>query len=285
MTSQAEIDVRPSPIAGTWYSDDPATLARTIDSLLAAAEHPLLEGEVIGVVAPHAGHRYSGAVAAYAFRSLQNSRPEVVAVISPLHAFHPARLLTSQHQAYWTPLGTVPVAQGQLQELTERLLRDSAIRLEAVAHDSEHSLEIELPFLQRVFRHPFQLLPIMVRDQEPAVAEALGRAVAAVLRGTPAVLVASTDLSHFYPAEVARRLDTEMLSRMAAFDPAAVLSAEQEGAGFACGRGAAAAVLWAARELGADCAQVLRYGTSGDVTRDATSVVGYGAVALCRRSG
>ena len=285
MTYQAEIDVRPSPIAGTWYSDDPATLARSIDSLLEAAGHPRLDGAVIGVVAPHAGHRYSGAVAAHAFRSLRDCQPEVVAVISPLHSFHPARLLTTQHPAYWTPLGTIPVAHDLLQQLSERLLRDSSLRLEAVAHDSEHSLEIELPFLQRVFRHPFRLLPIMVRDQAPAVAEALGRGLAAILRGTPAVLVASTDLSHFFPADVARRLDTEMLSRMAAFDPAAVLSAEEEGAGFACGRGAAAAVLWAAGDLGADCAQVLRYATSGDVTRDPTSVVGYGAVALCRRSG
>ena len=285
MSRQAEIDVRPSPIAGTWYSDDPATLARSLDSLLEAAEPPRLEGSVIGVVVPHAGHRYSGAVAAHAFRSLHSCQPEVVAVISPLHSYHPARLLTTQHQAYWTPLGTIPVAHDLLEQLAEHLQKDSAIRLEPVAHDSEHSLEIELPFLQRVFRQPFHLLPIMVRDQAPAVAQALGRALAAVLRGTPAVLVASTDLSHFYPAEVARRLDAEMLSRMAALDPVAVLSAEEEGVGFACGRGAVAAVLWAAGELGADYAQVLRYATSGDVTRDHTSVVGYGAVALCRRNG
>jgi hypothetical protein len=285
MTRQAEPDVRPSPIAGTWYPDDPAALARSIDSLLEAAGPPKIEGSIIGVVVPHAGHRYSGAVAAAAFCSLHKCQPEVVAVISPLHSFHPARLLTSQHQAYWTPLGTIPVAHDLLQQLAEHLLKDSAIRLEAVAHDSEHSLEIELPFLQRVFRQPFRLLPIMVRDQGSAAAEALGRGLAAVLRGTPSVLVASTDLSHFFSADVARRLDTEMLSRIASFDPAAVLSAEEEGVGFACGRGAAAAVLWAAAALGADCAQVLRYATSGDVTRDPTSVVGYGAVALCRRAG
>ena len=284
MPDQVDLDVRPSPIAGTWYPDDPVTLARNIDGLLEAAEPTHLEGPIIGVIAPHAGHRYSGAVAAYAFRSLRATLPDVVAVISPLHFPHPARLLTSAHQAYWTPLGTVPLAHDLLQALADRLLKDYAIQLEAIAHDGEHSLEIELPFLQRALRQPFRLLPVMVRDQDPAVAEALGRSLAAVLRGIPSVLVASTDLSHFYPAEVARRLDTEMLSRMAAFDPAAVLAAEEEGVGFACGRAAAAAVLWAAADLGADCAQVLRYANSGDVTRDHSSVVGYGAVALCRRS-
>jgi len=283
MSSQAEIDVRPSPIAGTWYPDDPTALARSIDALLDTADHPLLEGSVIGVIAPHAGHRYSGAVAAHAFRCLRGQEPEVVAVVSPLHSPHPARLLTTRHQAYWTPLGVVPVAHDLLQQLAARLLANSAIRLESVSHDSEHSLEIELPFLQRVIHQPFRLLPVMVRDQAPAVAESLGRALADVLRGVRSVLVASTDLSHFYPADVARRFDTEMLSRIAAFDPAAVLSAEDEGVGFACGRAAAAAVLWAAGELGADFAQVVRSANSGDVTRDHTSVVGYGAVALCRR--
>jgi AmmeMemoRadiSam system protein B len=284
MPDQADLDVRPSPIAGTWYPDDPVALARNIDGLLEAAEPTHLEGSIIGVIAPHAGHRYSGAVAAHAFRTLHATQPDVVAVISPLHFPHPARLLTSAHQAYWTPLGTVPLAQDLLQALADRLLKDHAIRLDAIAHDGEHSLEIELPFLQRALAQPFRLLPVMVRDQDPAVAEALGHSLAAVLRGLPSVLVASTDLSHFYPADVARRLDTEMLSRMAAFDPAAVLAAEEEGVGFACGRAAAAAVLWAAADLGADCAQVLRYANSGDVTRDHSSVVGYGAVALCRRS-
>ncbi|MCJ7511580.1 MAG: AmmeMemoRadiSam system protein B [Anaerolineales bacterium] len=285
MSSQAETDVRPSPIAGTWYPDDPTILARTIDSLLAAATNPPLPGTVVGVIAPHAGHRYSGAVAAHAFRCLEAERPEVVAVVSPLHTPHPARLLTTTHQSFWTPLGTIPVAQDLLGRLAELLLADSAIRLETVAHDSEHSLEIELPFLQRALRQPFRLLPLMVREQSPRVAEAVGRALATVLSGTPAVLVGSTDLSHFFPADVARRLDAEMLTRIAAFDPVAVMAAEDEGVGFACGRASAAAVLWAARQMGADCARILRYGTSGDVTRDQSSVVGYAAAAIYRSTG
>ncbi len=276
------MDARPSPIAGTWYSADPTTLADTIDTFLDAAESLPLPGSVVAVIAPHAGHRFSGPVAAYAFRALKGQSPEVVAVVSPLHYPHPARLLTTSHDAFWTPLGTIPVAHDLLDLLQDRLFDASGIRLEKIANDSEHSLEIELPFLQRAIQTPFRLLPLMVRDQSAQLAEAAGQALGRVLAGRSAALVGSTDLSHFFPADVARRLDTEVLARIASFDPAALMAAEEEGVGFACGRAAAAIVLWAARALGANAVRILRYGTSGDITGDHSSVVGYAAAAICR---
>ena len=120
----------------------------------------------------------------------------------------------------------------------------------------------------------------MICDQRPATIEALGRALAETLRGCPALLVASSDLSHYRPQQVAERLDAELLRRVAAFDPLGVLSAEREGTGYACGAAAIAATLWAAGELGADRVDVLRYATSGDVTGDYQAVVGYGAAAI-----
>jgi AmmeMemoRadiSam system protein B len=152
--------------------------------------------------------------------------------------------------------------------------------LTRIRNDGEHSLEIELPFLQRTLRQPFRLLPIMLRDQSRAVAEAVGHALAACLRGRRSLLVASSDLSHHQPAEVARRLDQHMLRRIELLDPLGVLSAEDEGAGSACGRGAIASVLWAAIELGATGARVVRYSHSGEVTHDDLAVVGYGAAIL-----
>jgi hypothetical protein len=144
-------------------------------------------------------------------------------------------------------------------------------------------LEIELPFLQRCLASPFRLLPIMLRDQSATVAQAVGRALSEVLRDGPALLiVGSSDLSHFHPASTARALDGEMLARLESFDPEALLRAEDEGIGFACGKGALAAVLWAARDLGADVVRVLDYATSGDITGDDESVVGYGAAAIYR---
>jgi hypothetical protein len=238
----------------------------------------------VGVVVPHAGHRYSGQVAAYAFRQMQGLQLEVLAVVSPMHHPYSARLLTSGHDAYQTPLGPIPVDAEMVDALARAIVAHGGPAPEKILRDPEHALEIELPFAQVVLAPGFRLLPLMVRDLSPAVIEAAGHGLADVLRDRPAQLVASSDLSHFYPDELARRLDAAMLARIESFDPAAVLTAEEDGAGFACGRGAVAAVLWAARDLGADRVQILHYANSGDVTGDTSSVVGYGAAVILRSS-
>ncbi len=285
---EAVTDVRPSPIAGQWYAADPKRLAAQVDRYLDEARLPELEGEVVAVVAPHAGHMYSGAVAGYAFAALRGLRVDVVAVVSPMHYPYYEPLLTTAHQAYATPLGTVPVHREALKALDDYLRPLLGMGLAAVRHDMEHSLEIELPFLQRALGGPFRLIPIMVRDQSVSTARALGSALARliaeseVLQGQHTVMVASTDLSHFYDQETALKLDGEILRRIEAFDPLGVIQAEEEGKGFACGRGALAAVMWAARELGATQARVLRHATSGQVTGDFDRVVGYGAAVFLR---
>jgi len=233
-------------------------------------------------MAPHAGHIYSGPVAGYTFAALRVLTPDLVVVISPSHYPYPQPLLTTAHQAYSTPLGTVPVDKAAVQALDDQLKADLGVGLSAVRHDPEHSLEIELPFVQRIFLHPYQLLPVMVRDQSLHTIRGLGKALASVLRGKNAVLIASTDLSHFYTQQQARKFDEEFLRRVEAFDPEAVLRAEDDGVGFACGRGAVAAILWAAKDLGADTVKILHYATSGDVTGDYGEVVGYGAAIITR---
>ena len=272
------LDVRPSPIAGTWYEGHAKTLAHTVDEYLNNAQLPELHGEVVAVIAPHAGHRYSGPVAGYAFAALRSLSPKLVAVISPFHNLARYPLITTAHDAYSTPLGNIEVDKSVLAELSSYL----DISITPVFADKEHSLEIELPFLQRALKGDFKLLPIMVRAQEVDVAEQLGLALAKVLKDKNAVLVASTDLSHFYDQATANMLDTEMLRRIGAFDPEAIFEAEQTGKAFACGHAAVAAVLWAARELGANKVQVLRHATSGDVTGDYSSVVGYGAAVVLK---
>ena len=275
-------NLRPSPIAGQWYEGNPKALARKVDEYLTAAQLPALDGEVVAVIAPHAGHLYSGAVAGYAFAALRGLSPELVAVISPMHQPYYELLITTAHDAYSTPLGNIPVDKDALRELDVVLKSELGFGLMSVSRDREHSLEIELPFLQRVFQSKWKLLPVMVRAQEPRVSEGLGRALAQVLRNKNFALVASTDLSHFYDQKTANMLDAEMLRRFESLDPASLFDAERTGKGFACGHAAVAAVLWAARELGADKVQILHHATSGDVTGDMSSVVGYGAAAVLR---
>lgn len=270
------LDIRPSPIAGTWYPGNPKSLAASIDEYLEDATLPEITGKVVGVIAPHAGHRYSGAVAAYAFAALRGLEPDLVAIISPYHNYDPHPLLTIKHQAYSTPLGIIEVDQAALAELQTRL----QIPITPIANDKEHSLEIELPFLQRVLKTNFKLLPIMVRAQEEGTARQLGEALARVLKDRNAVLVASTDLSHFYDQQTAQTLDLEMLKRFESFDPSAIFEAERLGKGFACGHAAVATVQWAAQALGANKVQLLKHATSGSVTGDYSSVVGYGAAVI-----
>jgi MEMO1 family protein len=278
-----QIDSRPSPIAGRWYPGEARQLARSVDGYLEAARLPEIEGRVIAVMAPHAGHVYSGPVAGYAFAAVRGLQPEVVAVVSPMHFPYQPALLTSDHSAYETPLGQVPIDSESLQALDELLQAELGFGLTPVRKDPEHSLEIELPFLQRSLKGSFRLIPIMMRDQTARVAQVLGEALAKVLGDRPALLVASTDLSHFYPQELANSLDAEMLRQVEAFDPAGVLRVEEEGKGFACGRSALAAVLWAARDLGAIRVQVLHHATSGDVTGDYSEVVGYAAAVITKK--
>src|SRR6266542_3547212 len=143
------IDVRPSPIAGKWYEGDPKMLARIVDGYLDEAQLPELDGEVIAVVAPHAGHTYSGAVAGYAFAALRGRSPDLVAVIAPMHHPYQELLITTAHDAYSTPLGDIPVDKGGLNELDGLLKSGLMFGLSAVENDPEPSLESEFPFLQR----------------------------------------------------------------------------------------------------------------------------------------
>lgn len=275
--------VRPSPIAGMWYEGNPRTLSQVVDGYLDKAEIPALTGEVIAVISPHAGHKYSGPVAGYAFATVRNQKFDLVAVLSPMHQPYYDSLLTTAHDAYATPLGNVPVDKDSTSDLDTRLRKTLGEGLVPVAYDQEHSLEIELPFLQRALAGEFKLLPVMVRSQSARVSQELGEALAETLRGRNALLVASTDLSHFYTQKQAVAFDTEMLRRVEAFSPEEVFSAEEEKAGFACGLGALTAVLWAARGLGGDTVRVLRHATSGDVTGDYSSVVGYGAAVILKQ--
>jgi AmmeMemoRadiSam system protein B len=191
-------------------------------------------------------------------------------------------LITTSYDAYSTPLGDIPVDKNALRRLGGILKSELGFGLTPVLRDPEHSLEIELPFLQRALASDWKLLPVMDRAREPNVSQGLGRALAQVLRDKNFILVASTDLSHFYNQQTALAYDRAMLDAIQAFEPAEAYDLERAGRGFACGLGAFTAVMWAARELGADQVKILRHATSGNVTGDYSSVVGYAAAAILK---
>jgi AmmeMemoRadiSam system protein B len=170
-------------------------------------------------------------------------------------------------------------------ELDVILKSELGFGLSPVSNDKEHSIEIELPFLQRLFsseESEWKLLPVMVRAREPEVSQGLGKALAKVLGDKNFALVASTDLSHFYNHKTALNYDRTMLNEIESFNPEGAFDVERAGKGFACGLGAFTAVMWASRELGADKVKLLRHATSGDVTGDYSSVVGYAAAVILK---
>jgi AmmeMemoRadiSam system protein B len=270
---------RPSPIAGTWYPGNEPDLRRAIDEYLSEVKPQPIEGEIKAVIVPHAGHRYSGKVAAHAYQAVRHISITKVVVVSPMHQYHPARLITTTHDAYATPLGLIPVDHQLIGQLDQAIKADLNEGLTPISRDQEHSLEIQLPFLQRVFLDGFDLIPVMLRDQSPAVSKALADALVKTLP-EDSLLVASSDLSHFYSESEAKRLDDALLKAIADNSPESVYRVEANSQGFACGLGAITTILWAAQALGADKVTILDQATSGDVTGDHSSVVGYASAVI-----
>ncbi len=275
-------DVRPSPIAGRWYDSNPTRLAHQIDTFLHDAIIPPLLGEVIGLVAPHAGHRYSGFTAAHAFKTVQGNSYDLVVVISPYHDFYPGSLITTAHQAYSTPLGEIPVDMDSLNRLEASIKKTAGLSLNRLYRDTEHSLEIELPFLQRSLVGSFALLPIMIRSRNAAEMRALGESVALVTEEYRTLLVASSDLSHFFSEPQALVLDSFLEKQLEELSPEGVLNADITGKGYACGAGAISAVIWASLKKHANKAILLHHSTSAEQTGDRSSVVGYASAAFVK---
>lgn len=272
MSGSTFVRVRPSPIAGTWYPGNADALAQMVDEFLnCPSDQPAVPDLPLrGVLVPHAGMRFSGGVAGKAFRYTQGLEVDTVVVISPSHHFFEADLVSTAYTHYETPLGRVPVAVDLVDQLAGQ------IPLGRVSKDPEHAIEIELPFLQRTLDH-FELLPLSMLDQSWDYSERLGRVLAGLLKNRKVLLVASSDLSHFYIDETARILDATILNAVADYHPAEIIQADEQGRGFACGRGAIVAVMIAAQALGATRATIVGYATSGEINHDFSKVVGYGA--------
>lgn len=273
-------DIRPSPLAGQWYTARPDKLRAEVGALIAAAPtDPTAAGtgNLHALLAPHAGIRYSGGIAGRAFAQVTGMGFETVIIVGPLHYALPVRggLLSSAHDAYQTPLGTVPIHNDMLDRL------GAMIDLTLIRDDPEHSIEIELPFLQQALTPGFRLIPIMMRDQSYEAALRLGKALAACAQKERVLLVASSDLSHFYRQAMANALDQKMLEAVTAMNARQVVDYDQTGEAFACGSGAIAAVIIALQAWShGHQAHLIGYATSGDVTGDFDRVVGYGAAAF-----
>ncbi|HTO94358.1 MAG TPA: AmmeMemoRadiSam system protein B [Bacteroidota bacterium] len=267
-------DVRPAAVAGMFYPGDAAELTGTLRALLAGET---ARSGVRGVIAPHAGYAYSGATAARAYGLIAGTRYETVVVIAPSHREYFEGVSVYPGRAYGTPLGPVPVDEA----LRERLVASTPIVRAAIAgHGAEHAVEVHLPFLQHLLGE-FQLLPLVIGHQTSDVCFGLAGALGALLEGRSALIVASTDLSHFHRDAEAREMDSVVVADVRAFDPRALMAHLEDGTAEACGGGPAVAALSALKDLGAERVDVVGYATSGEITGDRRSVVGYMSAVAC----
>lgn len=270
---------RPPAVAGSFYSDNPVVLRREIETLLARAEVPEgLAAPPIGLISPHAGYLYSGAVAAAAFRLVRDRAAEydLVVVVSPSHHHYFPGFSLYAAGNYETPLGEVAVDQALAEAL---IAAHDEVHFVAEAHRREHALEVQLPFLQ-VALGDFTLLPVVMGQQSWPQAEKLAEILFDLGRQRRLLLVASSDLSHFHPAARAEALDRKIVEAVSGFDAAGLWAAIETGRAEACGAGPMLAVMLAARRLGARRAEILSYRHSGAVSGDYSQVVGYLAAAF-----
>ena len=267
--------LRHAAVAGTWYPASPDALAREVDAHLGAVRE-LPAGDPLAIIAPHAGLAYSGPIAAHAYSLLRGRDIAVAVLVGPSHFVAFEGVAIYERGSFATPFGPVPVAEDCATALKAA---SRHIKVLPDAHLREHSLEMQLPFLQRVLPD-VEIVPLVMGRQGRETAIALGDAMAAVLPGRRAVIVASTDLSHYENARMAAKLDDQVIQHVRRFDPDGLMSLLEARPEHACGGGPTVSVMRAAKTLGARDARVLKYGDSGDVSGDKEAVVGYLAAAF-----
>ena len=278
------LKIRPPAVAGAFYPGSSEALSRDVDELLERAPVSSHPGRIVALIVPHAGYRYSGQTAARAFKQLAGSDIKVIFLLGPCHRAYLPGVSIYQGDGYRTPLGIVPV---DLETASWLRNQDDRFGYHAGAHLQEHSLEVELPFLQRVLKN-FKIVPVLVGRSDRNTAEALGRALAGALEKIPeSIIVCSTDMTHYPPYEAANRIDRETLEAIKSLDSDKVLEVRKKYipgnipnlSCTLCGENAVLATMEACRLTGVDRVEVLDYRNSGDVSfGDRSRVVGYGAV-------
>jgi len=262
---------RPPVVAGGFYPGDAAELKAFIGDALDKAPEVKLDGEIIAVISPHAGYKYSGYVAADMYKLLIGRKFDVICVIAPSHreAFRGVTIYNGD--GYETPLGILEIDKN----LSGKLVKaSSVIKFSNAGHGLEHSIEVQLPFLQAT-AGDFKLLPLVMGEQDFETSKSLGKALGGVLKDKNALIVMSSDLSHFHNYNDAVRLDNEVIKAVKYYDYWLLLRSLATRKCEACGGGPIIAGMIAAQGLGANKSQIIKYANSGDVTNDRSSVVGY----------
>lgn len=274
-------------VAGGFYERDARSLKDQIEWCYA---HPHGPGKIsrakvgkrslVGLVSPHAGYIYSGPVAAHGFAYMaRDGRPASVVILGPNHVGIGSGVSIVTSDKWLTPLGEVKV-DGPLADAIKKAC--DLIDVDTIAHAREHSLEVQLPFLQHLFNGKFDVVPICMMMQDERTSEEVGRAIAEAAAKKDVIIIASTDFTHYEPQQSAVTKDRKAIDKILALDWRGLMHVVHDENISMCGYGPVTAMLCAAKALGAKKATLLKYATSGDTAGPMPQVVGYGSIAVTR---
>lgn len=280
-------DIRKPVVASMFYPDDRINLKRMINTFLSNVPDDVPEFLIkkgvdlpFGIVAPHAGYFYSGQSAAYGYTLLKDRSVDTIILIGPSHSIAVNGLAATRFKAYETPLGEVPINRAFTEALVDS--SDGVIDYLDSAHIQEHSLEVQLPFLQETLEGQFRIVPLVMGMQNYANVQAAAKAIHDTLSAydKSAVIVISSDLSHYYKDEAARKMDKKLIGLVEAMDAKKLCDALDSREVEACGGGPIAILLEAAKLAERGNVKTLDYRTSADASNDYTRVVGYLSAAV-----
>ncbi len=277
--------MRKPAVAGSFYAGSATGLRRQIEDCFKHTLGPgsfpgvsKTERRILGLVSPHAGYVYSGPVAAHGFFQLASEgKPKTVVILGPNHRGVGAAVALSREDKWQTPLGELEIDSGVGGQIV------SAARWaqwDDLAHSWEHSIEVQLPFLQYIYRSEFRVVPIAMLSQDLEVSQDLGKAIAIALKGKDGLIIASTDLTHYESQSVASKKDRSALEAILGLDTKKLAEVVSSHNISMCGPGPVMTMLTACKQLGANKARLLHYATSGDISGDYSQVVGYASVEV-----
>jgi MEMO1 family protein len=233
--------------------------------------------KIVGIICPHAGYEYSGPIAANSYYAISSQRPDLVIVVGPNHWGIGRDVATMKEGIWRTPLGDIEVDTESAIKINKI---SKLIELDSFSHTRDHCLEVQLPMLQEIFSHKFKILPLILIDQSYHTVTEIGKAIAKIAKIKKALIIGSSDFTHYEPNDFAHEQDKSLIDTIVGLNVDRFYNTLQEKQVSACGYGAIASTMIACKELGAIKGTLIKYATSGDITGDKSSVVGYASIVF-----
>ncbi|HWP78497.1 MAG TPA: MEMO1 family protein [Candidatus Nitrosotenuis sp.] len=272
--------IRTPAVAGMFYPKEKNELVQSIldaNSNKYGVGGTQYQEKIFGAICPHAGYMYSGPVATHSFSAIANQDFELAIILGPNHWGLGCAVATMKDCVWETPFGNVEVdsdAAKKINEITK------LIEIDFFSHTREHSIEVQVPMLQHFYKKPFKILPILLNDQEYEYALEVGAAVAKLAVTKKSIIIGSSDFTHYEENEYAHSQDKALIEPILEMNVEKFYKVLRERRVTACGYGAIASTMVACKKLGAKQGRLLQYATSGDVTGDKSSVVGYASIVF-----